>query len=165
MASLFEHLRDDHQQIKRALLRLRSAPRGEAAVALLHELLRRYTAHARAEEHVFYSYMIHVKGVQQRALLGLEEHQRLDARLREAESVAPDDPRWRSTIVGLCDAIQQHLQDEESSLFTLARGALNERESTALGACFVAEQARIFRDISGLSESAAALAGSPRSRP
>ena len=156
MASLFEHLRADHQQLRRELVRLRSAEPGESAVLLLRELLRRYTAHARAEEQVFYSHMIHVPDVQQRALQGLEEHQRLDALLREAEVVPVDDPRWSSTIAGLCDALHQHLQDEETSLFALAGAALSEHEQVALGARFVAEQARISRDLSGLDDSTAA---------
>lgn len=152
MTSIFEHLREDHQLIKRALVRLRSVEPGHDPTAPLHELLRRYTAHARAEEQIFYSYLIHIRGVQSRALRGLEEHLHLDTLLRESENLSREDPNWTTSVATLCEAIDRHLRDEESSLFTLARGALSEREARELGDRFVAERARIHRDLSDLEE-------------
>lgn len=152
MTAIFEHLREDHQAIKRSLIRLRSVEPGQDATADLHELLRRYTAHARAEEQIFYSYLIHIRGVQARALRGLEEHLHLDALLRDSEGLSREDPNWTPTVAALGEAIEHHMREEESNLFTLARGALSEREARELGDRFVAERARIHRDLSDLEE-------------
>ncbi|MCY1062812.1 MULTISPECIES: hemerythrin domain-containing protein [Nannocystis] len=152
MASIFDHLRDEHQRLRESLLRL-----GDHAGREPHEqheqlcgLLFQYTAYARAEERAFYSYMIHLKEVQQPALQALAEHERLDTLLRQAERMPLGDARWRSTITFLCERMIQHLREEESNLLARARSALSEREAAGLGAHFQAERARVHRDLTRL---------------
>lgn len=159
MASIFDHLREDHQRLRRSLIRLRAAGPGTDPRPIFGQLLREYTAHARAEEYAFYSYLIHIRRVQRRALAGLDEHQRIAGLLAAAERVAPGDPRWKATIDGLHEALVDHLRDEESNLFTLARGALSEREAEQLGRRFVAERARVYRALDGLEQPHALAVG------
>jgi len=155
MASIFDHLRDEHQRLRESLLRL-GDPGADLGPHEQHEqlcgLLCQYTAYARAEERAFYSYMIHRKEVQGPALEGLEEHERLDTLLRQAERMPLGDARWRSTISFLCERMIQHLREEETNLLALARSALSEREAAGLGAHFLAERARVHRDLTRLDD-------------
>ncbi|WAS89802.1 hypothetical protein [Nannocystis punicea] len=151
MASIFHHLREEHERLQRSIVRLRGLEPGADPLQPFQQLRRQYVAYARAAAAVLYSYLIHVKTTQQRALDGLEEHRRLEERLLDAERVPPDDVRWRPTIASLCEELAQHLRDEERGLFSSARVALSDREATGLGACFTAERARLHRDLSSLT--------------
>ncbi|MBZ5709342.1 hemerythrin domain-containing protein [Nannocystis pusilla] len=162
MVSIFEHLLADHRRIRQTLVQLRAVMLDGDPQEHLHRLLRQYTAHARAEEQVFYSYLIHAKGLQQRALRGIEDHLRLESLLREIEPIARDDPRWNTILVSLCEALEQHLRDEERNMFSLARSALSDREAAELGARFVAERARLRRDLGALGGPAARAAAAGR---
>lgn len=160
MASIFDHMREEHVRLEQALVRLRDQP-GDDPHDELYRLMAEYTAYARAVEHVLYSQMIHVESVQPRALQGIEEHQRLDSLLRRVEGVPAGDERWNSLIGVLCEQLCQHLRDEERDLCSLAREALSEREAYVLGASFVAERARVRRDFSSLSAGEVKVARSP----
>jgi hemerythrin-like domain-containing protein len=150
MASIFDHMREEHVRLERALDRLRE-PEDDPHRAL-YRLMADYTAYSRAVEHVLYSHMIHIESVQPRALQGLAEHQQLDSLLRRAEGVPAGDSRWDALVKVLCEALNRHLRDEERDLCAQAREALSEREASALGASFVAERARVRRYFSSLSE-------------
>jgi hypothetical protein len=147
MGSIFELLRADHQRLRRALIRLRAVAPHTDPREPLQALLRLYTAHARAEEQVFYSYLIHVRSAQQRALQGLQEHARLDVLLREAEHLPRDAARWTPVVGALCEAMHDHLHEVETGLFSLARGALSGREASELGARYLDEYSRLCRDL------------------
>ncbi|PCC67174.1 hypothetical protein SAMN02745121_09038 [Nannocystis exedens] len=151
MASIFQHLREEHERLQRSIVRLRGVEPGADRVQPFNQLRRQYVAYARAAAGVLYSYLIHVKTTQQRALQGLEEHKRLEEHLLEAERVLTDDRHWRPTIASLCEELVRHLRDEERGLFSTARVALSDREATGLGACFAAERARLHGDLSNLT--------------
>lgn len=150
MASIFQHLREEHERLQRAIVRLRGVEPGADRLQPFNQLRRQYVAYARAAAGVLYSYLIHVKTTQQRALQGLEEHKRLEMRLLDAERALADDDQWRPTIASLCEDLARHLRDEERSLFSTARVALSDREATGLGASFAAERARLHGDLSNL---------------
>ncbi|PCC68129.1 Hemerythrin HHE cation binding domain-containing protein [Nannocystis exedens] len=154
MPSIFDHLQAEHQRLRQSLVRLRVAEPGGDPQQCFYRLLCEYTAYARAEEHVLYSYLIHIQSVQQRAIEGLQEHERLDELLREAERVPWGDARRDSTINLLCEAMSRHLREEERDLLAPARRMLSDREAAGLGACFVAERTRVYRDLSRLDEDA-----------
>lgn len=151
MPSIFEHLREDHELLGRVLRRIRSGKDGDPRAQLL--LFRReFTAHVRAEENVFYSYLIHEPSLQDRAIRSLAEHARLEERLDAAEQALPATDRLGPKIDALYADLRQHWHDVETHMFSQARRILPERAATELGARFVAERERIHRDMSGLDE-------------
>ncbi|MFY0542054.1 hypothetical protein [Nannocystis pusilla] len=152
MASIFQHLREEHERLQRSIVRLRGVEPGLTDCSRSTSCAAS-TSPTRAAAGVLYSYLIHVKTTQQRALQGLEEHKRLEVRLLDAERVLADDDLWRPTIASLCEELARHLRDEERGLFSTARVALSDREATGLGACFAAERARLHGDLSSLTVS------------
>jgi len=157
MASILAHLHEEHERLQHAIGRLHAVGAGEP-VSDLHQqfsqLLCQYTAYARAEERILYSYMLHVKSMQARAIQGLEEHARLDALFRQAECTPCGCARWDATIRRLCERVSRHLREEEHSLFDLARTALSSQEAAGLGVCFVAERTRVYRELVRLGDQA-----------
>lgn len=151
MASIFEHLREDHELLGRVLRRVRSGQDVDPRAQLL--LFRReLTAHIGAEENVFYSYLIHEPSLQQKAIESMADHARIEARLVAAEQSLPAAERLGPKLDALYAELRQHWHDVEMHLFGQARRILPERAAVELGRRFVQERARIHRDISGLEE-------------
>jgi hemerythrin superfamily protein len=152
MGSIFEHLREDHEILGTILRRIR---RGERDVEPRVQLLlfqRELIAHDRAEENVFYSYLIHEPSLQQRAIASLADHAQIEERLAAVEHALSTTQALGPLVDALYDELRQHLREEETHMFSQARRILTERAAAELGARFVQERARIHRDISGLDE-------------
>jgi hypothetical protein len=148
MTSIFEHLRHDHDLLGQILRRIRSG-HGDPAGQL--QLFRReFTAHVKAEENVFYSYLIHDPSLRNRAIEFLADHARIEERLGAAEAALADPERLGPKIDALSAELRQHGHEVETHVFLRARRVLPERAAAALGVRFVEERARIHRDISAL---------------
>lgn len=155
MASILAHLHEEHERLQHAISRLHAVEAGESGIDPLqqfYQLLCQYTAYARAEERILYSYMLHIESMQARAIEGLEEHARLDALFRQVERTPCGCARWDEAIHQLCEQISRHLHEEEQGLFDLARTALNSQEAAGLGVCFVAERTRVYRELVRLGD-------------
>lgn len=147
MVSIFEHLRRDHELLAQVLRRIRSGQDVDAR-AQLALFRREFTAHVRAEENVFYRYLIHDPALQHRAIEGLADHARIEDRLVQAEQALASPTQFGPKIDALYAELRQHSHEVETHVFARARRVMPVRAATALGDRFVAERARIHRDIS-----------------
>ncbi|MDC0675921.1 hemerythrin domain-containing protein [Nannocystis radixulma] len=152
MASILDHLREEHERLRHSVRHLYPVEAGVDPQEQFYQLLCQYTAYARAEERILYSYMLHVQHLRERALQGLEEHEQLDALFCRAEQTPCGCARWNATIRQLCELMSRYLREEERSLFDLARTALTGQEAAGLGICFAAERTRVYRDLVRLKE-------------
>ena len=146
---IYDLLKRDHESVTELLRRVKAA-RGDEARDLLAELAREVTAHARAEEAVFYGHLLHNERTRARILESLQDHEQIDARLGELALMQPHDERWSARLDVLSEDLGQHIDEEENQLFPLARQILSDREAVEFGRRFAAERERHIRDQSGL---------------
>lgn len=151
---IYDLLKRDHEKVTELLHRAKEA-RGDEARERLAEITREVTAHARAEEAVFYGHLLHNERTRAKILEGLEEHRLVDALLAELATMQPRDERWPARLDLLADNLGHHIDEEEGELFPLARQILSDREAVEFGRRFAAERERHIRDQTGLDEHAA----------
>lgn len=151
---IYDLLKRDHDEVSELLHELAEAGSRKAG-ELLVEITRKLTAHARAEESVFYGHLLHNERTRSRILEALEEHKQVDTLLLELDRLKPRDEKFKAKAVVLRENVGHHVDEEEGELFPLARQIISEEEAIELGQQFLAERERHLRDLSRLDESAA----------
>jgi hemerythrin-like domain-containing protein len=120
---LFRILVGQHREIDEMLTRLKSADdamRRELCPRMRVNLL----AHAKAEEKTFYAELARA-GEQGEAKHAKREHREIEDALREIDSLDVADDRWPDVLSKLTDAVQHHVEEEESDVFAAARESIS----------------------------------------
>ena len=149
--SIWDLLKRDHELVAGLIQRIRAADE-DTGRALLGELIREFTAHARAEEAVVFGHLIHDERTQTQVLAGLEENKAVDNSLAELELLPHGDDKWGARVALLADAIRRHVRDVDDELGSVARHVMGDGLALELGERYVAERARVKADLSGLDE-------------
>lgn len=149
--SIWDLLQRDHQAVAGLIEKIRAVDE-PAARALLGELIRDFTAHARAEEAVVYGHLLHDERTQAQVLVGLEDHKRVDTALAELELLPLGDDKWSVRVDLLADAIRRHVDGVDSELVSLARQVVSDGQALELGERYTAEWERLQGDLCGLDE-------------
>lgn len=147
--TIWDLLERDHEAVSAHLAALQAASE-DAARELLPALVCELTAHARAKEAVLYGLLLHDERARTRVVEGLGELERIRAGLNDLELLPVGDEKWSFRLAGLADVVRGHFRVEKAELLTLARQALSEVQATDLATRYLAEQARIRRDLSCL---------------
>ena len=129
-------LTHDHREFEELFAHLDKLPRGDAerrelADQLTIELVR----HSVAEEmHLYPAVREHVPGGAQLADREIAEHAQAEQLLKTLEGLGVEEPEFDNTLTELMQAIRNHVQEEENTLFPALSGALDEPDLIELGA-------------------------------
>lgn len=136
---LFQTLVADHQAIHE-LLRATRAATVAARDGLVPRLREAIEGHALAEEEILIPRLGETPGLEAHAAAVKDELARVRDCLELLGALTARDPAWETALRELEHAIDRHVDEEESRLFTSLRETLTADELTALGARF--ERAR-----------------------
>jgi iron-sulfur cluster repair protein YtfE (RIC family) len=139
---LYQLIRQDHQTVKRLFERLAEAEGGTPSHArLFTELKRELELHAEVEEKYFYPALR--RHVEAADLIdeALAEHGEVKDTLEELDQSDQADESWAEELSELRQDVEQHVEEEENEIFSLATKLLDQAEADAIAADIEKEKA------------------------
>jgi hemerythrin-like domain-containing protein len=135
---IFDVLTSDHEKVKKILEQMeqttpRAAKRRET---LLEHLDENLLPHMYAEEEFFYQILFDESSDKEVAYQALEEHRAAKAVLADLKTAPADDLRWSARLKVLKELVEHHIEEEETTVFDLARSLMDEERATEVGRRF-----------------------------
>jgi hemerythrin superfamily protein len=125
---LLDELELDHLQLRSLMARLYVARDRQRRLDLYGQLRDVLEAHTRAEEKVFYPACEQFVWLKDRALRAREEHHQLNTILAELDTLSQVSPWFDPKVGVLLSHLNEHLEEEERTLFRALKRRLSEEE-------------------------------------
>jgi|SRR5579872_1218010 len=132
-------LKSDHDNVKALFKRLRALATGAAAEReeLFLRIDEELKIHSDIEENVFYpTFKERSEDEVERDEIAeaYEDHAKVATLLQELESLVPSGASYEEKLHDLMDSVEEHIEDEEGTMFGMARDLFDEGELDRLGA-------------------------------
>lgn len=136
--NIYSALKSDHDKVKALLSELVSLSEGDEKrfSTLVAKIRDELIPHSRAEEAVFYNSIREVDIAKNLVWEGYEEHMAAEALLRSLQAVNKVDVQSKKLAEKLKAALEHHIQEEESEIFSAAKQLFTAEESTEMGRAF-----------------------------
>lgn len=136
---IYDALHADHEKLQRLLAKIEKATEADDETGeLLHGLRNLLIPHSRAEEEVFYNSIRQCDPDSEGVLGGFREHVEAETLLRSLQGMSMIGVEWKAAARKLREAVEHHIEEEESRTFDLARRLFDQHEAEQLGEAFVA---------------------------
>jgi hemerythrin superfamily protein len=141
-------LRMDHNKVSILFTELLQSKNAQKIQEHFGQLYKDLNAHAAAEEEVLYPRVRPFYGdANTQELYDEQAHWRVA--LDELQSLNPTSPEFKQKIKQLMDGVNDHVRQEESTMFAAIRNNLSTEETEELGTQFKAAKARIQERMGG----------------
>jgi len=136
---IYEELKKDHKKVKTLLDELIKSEqtddktRSSVIQAIRDELI----PHARAEEAILYNSLRESDKAGSLALHGYAEHMEAETLLRSLQMMDSVDLSWVGGAKKLKEALEHHIQDEETRIFEASQKLFSVEEAEQMGAAFL----------------------------
>jgi hemerythrin superfamily protein len=137
---IFEELHTEHEQVAALIAQLEEKGRDDTTFQTLQTQL---TAHAKAEEQVFYRRLEDEEQVRDTVLEGYEEHKVVVKVLADMAKTTDDDEKFAAKLAVLKENVEHHVEEEEGTLFEGARPLLADGEPESLYEEFEAAKSKL----------------------
>lgn len=143
-------LKADHAEVRKLHKQYRklaeSGASAESRGALAIQICHALTAHATAEEELFYPAARAAIGDTGLVDHADVEHASAKALIGQIEAMQPDDSHYDATVLVLCEYVDHHVQEEEGELFPACR-ASGQMDLKALGAAIAERKATLLAEL------------------
>ena len=144
---IYEALKNDHDEVKQLLDELLSLrDDDEYRYVLIEEISNNLIPHSRAEESVFYNTLRAVNADKGIVLHGYKEHLEAESLLRALQIMDKMDLDWKKTAQKLKDALEHHIQEEESTIFEEAQKAFTSEEAVVMCEAFESLKSEVSKE-------------------
>jgi hemerythrin-like domain-containing protein len=144
---IYQALKKDHEEVKSLLDELVSLREDdEYRYILIEEIRNHLIPHARAEESVFYNTLRAVNADKKLVFHGYQEHLEAETLLRTLQVMDKMNMDWKATAEKLRDAVNHHIQEEETEIFSEARAAFSDVEAQAMCDAFLQLKPKIEQE-------------------
>lgn len=135
---IYKELRKDHREIKAMLTELVSLHRkDDYRLLLMAEVRNAVSAHARAEEAVFYYLLKEADArASKAALKGIKEHIEIETVLWALEVVERLGGNWKPLSKKLLAMVEENIRTEEQEVFALAKSRFRQKEAAKMGKAY-----------------------------
>jgi hemerythrin superfamily protein len=137
---IFQELHTEHEQVAALIAQLEEKGRDNKTFQTLQMEL---TAHAKAEEQVFYKRLEDEEQVRDTVLEGYEEHKVVVKVLADMAKTIDDDEKFAAKLAVLKENVEHHVEEEEGTLFEGARPLLADGEPESLYEEFEAAKSKL----------------------
>jgi hemerythrin-like domain-containing protein len=143
--NIYDVLRKDHRAVADIFERIeKTTERAEKGRKDLFATLRaQLSAHARAEEEVFYTPLLERMKDRSMLLEAFEEHGVLALMCDDIADCPVDDERWLAKVTVLREIVDHHVEEEEDEVFGVARKHFSKEEAEAIAARMTARKAEL----------------------
>jgi hemerythrin superfamily protein len=135
---------NDHREVEQLFTRLQNEP--DQRAGLLPVLTTLLTAHSRAEEAEVYPVAKEEAGETEEVAHSQEEHLEAEQLLARLAQTDPTSPDFETALTEAMQAIQHHVQEEESKVLPGLREQIDEQRLAQLGELFLAVRAQHLGD-------------------
>jgi len=135
---IYDVLKRDHSTLKDLLERLLHSQDAsdQARSDLIEKVLDELVTHSRAEERVFYNALRSIHAAQDLVAHSYLEHVEAETLLRTLQAMKAMDADWTKTAQKLKGAIEHHIHEEETRVFTAAQQLFIKEEAEAMAEAF-----------------------------
>lgn len=134
---IYEVLKNDHDEVRNLLEELVALnDNDDYRHVLIEQIANEIIPHSRAEESVFYNTMRAVSADKKVVFHGYGEHMKAETLLRTLQAMDKLDMSWKGVAVKLKEALDHHIAEEESDIFSEARTVFSQEEALAMGEAF-----------------------------
>jgi hemerythrin superfamily protein len=144
---ILELIRRDHRQVETLFLQLGSTNEDTELYQCFNQIYQELNLHTEAEEQVFYPALRECEGTEDLLKEAAQEHAQAKALLEEMKSISPASEEFKAKIRQLNDAVQHHVEEEESEVFDTARECMNGEQLQELGDEFEQAKNKIKHEI------------------
>jgi len=143
---VFAKLKADHREAEKLFEKVLKTKNKDAEkrASLFNELNAALTAHAEAEEEIFYPKVEDEKPTRDLTLEAYEEHKSMKTLLVELEDLDKGTDEWHAKMKWLSEVVKHHVKEEERELFPKSRKIFSKAEIAEMGEEVIAlEEAEI----------------------
>jgi hemerythrin superfamily protein len=135
---IYDALMKDHEHVKELLNDLIALDDDdtEARAELVGEIRDELIPHARAEESILYNSMRALQEDNSEVMHGYKEHMEAETLLRALQVTDQVNLGWRKTAEKLKEALEHHIEDEETEIFAEAKELFSDEEAEMMGRAF-----------------------------
>ena len=137
---IFEELHKEHEEVAGLIATIEEKGRDEKTFESLQTGL---SAHAKAEEQVFYKRLEDEEATRDTVLEGYEEHKVVVKVLSDMAKTTDDDEKFAAKLAVLKESVEHHVEEEEGTLFEEARPLLADGEPESLREEFEAAKSKL----------------------
>ena len=131
--NIYDALKQDHQKVRDILQELQdSSDGGKNPEKLLSTLKQELEIHSTFEEEVFYPAVAERQEAKEEIADAIDEHDEAMSLLEELEDMDSASPEWAEQVKTLSDAINHHVEEEESEIFEMARETIDQQRATQM---------------------------------
>lgn len=135
---IYDQLHKDHEKVlglMDQLLMLKDDD-NEQRSELVDEIRDELIPHSRAEESIFYNSLRMLDATKALAMHGYSEHMAAEGLLRMLQVKDATNMDWKSTARKLREALQNHIREEESTMFEAGKQLFTNQEAQMMGEAF-----------------------------
>ncbi len=132
MMDILELIAADHRTVDTLFAEIESAEDIETLYEICNQLYEELSFHTEAEDAVFYPALQAFEAVDALLREAEDEHVEIKDLLEEIKTLSPSSPQFRAKITDLKAAVQHHVEEEESQLFTIARELMSQEDLEVL---------------------------------
>jgi len=135
---IYEALIKDHRKLQGLLDRLVTMSDADESqrAKILEQVRDELVPHSRAEEAVFYNSMREIDMTKAMAWHGYEEHMMAETLLRSLQAADKIDAGWTVIANKLRDALNHHIEEEESEMIPAAKQLFTREEAVVMADVF-----------------------------
>jgi len=149
MTDVVDMIMSDHREVERLFDQLMNEP--EKRPLVLPVVTALLIAHSRAEESEVYPAARDEAGESDEVEHSQAEHVEAEQLLEQLAGMTPDDAGYEATLKELIDAVQHHVDEEESSVLPGLRTRLSADRLAELGEAFATQRAEHLGEMPGES--------------
>jgi hemerythrin superfamily protein len=129
---IFTHLVNDHEKVASLMSGIESTTNPANRQALCTDLKEAVLTHSKAEEETFYARLEGVNAAQDLIAEARAEHQMVERLLHEIDGLDADSEDWMDRFMELKESIEDHVDQEETEIFDVARDVFDAGEAVRL---------------------------------
>lgn len=145
--NILELIEQDHRKVESLLEEIKKTKDAKKKMKLFNDIYKEVNLHAKAEELVFYPAMREYDDTAEYIEEAEEEHEDAEALLEEMKEFNPKDAEFKEKLEELTEAIQHHVEEEESEIFKAVRKCIDEQQLNTLGEEFQAAKGKLQAEV------------------
>ncbi len=132
---IYQYIRRDHEKVDGLMAQVLAAESSAARKALFQEIKEELTIHADSEERTFYKAIDDAtskEAVEEDLEHGEHEHEEIEKQLDKVSSTPVESEEWLEVFKDLKHAVDHHVKEEESDIFSRAKQYLSDGQAKDL---------------------------------
>lgn len=136
----------EHRQFEQLFAAIEKAS-NTAVYNCFNQIYKALNLHIKTEEIIFYPAMREHQETKKYIQEAEKEHEEANALLEQMQQMKPTEPQFKQKMNELKKAVQHHVKEEESEIFSAVRKCMNEELLTKLGQEFLKTKRKLEADI------------------